>query len=345
MVKASELETAITSGGDYTVSVDNEDGKPAYSWTFTKQNLQRADGKELADVKLGMTVTALDAKEEINSLLTRENPDQTGLIISFEQEGILPVQASVRIYVGALGVEPNNTVYLYYYNPVTGKLDILPYTSKGFKVDQEGYITVNIVHCSDYVVLPNKADPGTYTGSLAQIVLSPAKLTLYTVDTRYGKGEIKVTMPPTFELVKDLKEKTSGTAVGAVTITYKSSNAKVAAVSSNGTITAKGKGTARITATVKLDSGLTKTFTAAVTVKEPGIKIIKSTDTMKLGSTFTFEAAAAGYDKNSIVWMTSKRDVVIINKKTGKATARTKGTDYVEARINNKLVKVKVVVK
>ncbi len=345
VVRAEELEKAIADRQDYTVEVKNEEGKVVYSWTFTKQNLKRAAAKDLADIKLGLTVAKLDANADINNLLTRKNKNQTGLVISFEHEGKLPVQASVRIYVGGLGIEKNTTVYLYYYNPKTGKLDILPYTSKGFKVDKDGYVTINIVHCSDYVLLPNKADASTYTGSLAQIVLSPAKVTLYTGGTKYGRSEIKVTMPSTFELVKSLKEETSGTAVGAVTVTYKSSNTKVATVSGSGAITAKGKGSAKITATVKLYSGLTKTFTTTVTVKEPSITISGKTAAMKLGSTFTFEATAAGYNKNDIVWMTSKRDIVIINKKTGRATAKTKGTDYVEARIDGKTVKVKVVVK
>lgn len=344
-VKASDLKDAIESGKDYTVSVKDENGEEAYSWTFTKQNLQRADVEALSDIKLGLNVMKLDADEEINNLLTRKNENQTGLIIHFEHEGNLPVQASVKIHVGALGVEPDTTVYLYYYNPVTKKLDILPYTSKGYQVDKDGYITINIVHCSDYVILPNKADASTYTGALAQIVLSPAKLTLYTVDTEYGKGKIKVTMPSTLELVKDLKKQTSGTAVGAVTITYKSGNTKVASVDGDGVITAKSKGTAKITATVKLYSGLTKTFTTTVTVKEPGIRITRSAASMKLGSTYTFEAALEGYDKSDIVWTTSKKDIVVINKKTGKATAKTKGTDYVVAGIGTRIVKVKVVIK
>lgn len=345
MVKVSELQAAIASGKDYTVSVKNESGRMSYSWSFTKQNLMRADANVLTDVKLGLTVAKLDTNSAINNLLTGKNKKQTGLIINFEHNGVLPVQASVKIDVGDLGIEKNTTVYLYYYNPETGKLDFLPYTAKGFQVDNDGYITVDIVHCSDYVILPNKADASTRTGSLDQIALSPVKQTLYTGGTKYSKGAIQVTMPSTFKLVKNLRDETPGTAIGAVTITYKSSNTKIATVNSTGAITARSRGTAKITATVKLYSGLTKTFTTSVTVKEPSIKITKSTAAMKLGSTYTFKAGVEGYDENNIVWTTTKKGILVINKKTGKAAANSKGIDYVEASIGGQTVKVKVVVK
>ena len=44
--------------------------------------------------------------------------------------------------------------YIYYYNPTTKQID--PLGSK-YTVDADGNITVQILHCSDYVLLPNAA--------------------------------------------------------------------------------------------------------------------------------------------------------------------------------------------
>ncbi len=97
--------------------------------------------------------------------------------------------------------------------------------------------------------------------------------------------------------------------------------------------------------TVKLYYGKTVNYTTSVVVKEPSLKITRRVATMKVGDTFTFGATVAGYDKSSISWKSTVRNVVVIDKATGKAVAKTKGTDYVEASVNGKTVRVKVVVK
>jgi hypothetical protein len=65
---------------------------------------------------------------------------------------------------------------------------------------------------------------------------------------------------------------------------------------------------------------------------------------MKVGDTFTFKIEAKGLDLKDIVWKTTKKSVVVIDKK-GKATAVSEGTDYVVVSIGNVTKKIKVVVK
>ena len=83
-----------------------------------------------------------------------------------------------------------------------------------------------------------------------------------------SKATIEINLPKTLERVKDLKDKTSGSAIGAVKVTYESGNKKIATVDSSGIITAKKSGKVDIKVTVTLYSGKTKTFKVAVTVKK-----------------------------------------------------------------------------
>jgi hypothetical protein len=190
-----------------------------------------------------------------------------GLMVTFNHEGDLPVQSSVRIYVGDKdGLQPGDKVYLYYYNPETGKLETLPYSS-GYEVDEEGYITIELLHCSDYVLLPEEADPKVVASLREQISITPASQTLYLDETEAAKVSIKIKLPKTLELVNGFEEETSSSAVGAVKVSYRSSNKNVVTVDKNGELTATGKGTAYIYTKVTLYSGKTKTFVTKITVK------------------------------------------------------------------------------
>ena len=255
----------------------------------------------------------------------------------------MPAQAAVRIYVGNLVPDASGKVYVYHYNPETKKLETLPYSS-GYQIDSEGYITVKLLHCSDYVVLPKPASSAVMTSLINQISITAGTGTLYYGGTRDYSTKLTLTLPPTLELVASLEDKTSSSAIGAVVVSYESNNKKVATVSSDGTITATGTGKATIRTTVTLYSGKTKTFTTKVNVKQPSIKFTRSTDSMKVGESFTFEIKAYGLDASLAVWTTTKKSVVVINK-NGKATAKSKGTDYVKVQIGGVTKTIKVVVK
>jgi hypothetical protein len=118
----------------------------------------------------------------------------------------------------------------------------------------------------------------------------------------------------------------------------------VAAVNSKGVITAKGTGKATIITRITLYNGQTKSFKTMVTVKKPYIAFSKSTVKMKTGESFIFELTAYGLEISDIKWSTKMRSILVINKKTGKATAVSKGTDYVIVRTGKKVIKLKVVV-
>jgi hypothetical protein len=254
---------------DLNITVKDEDGKEAYSWNFKGSDLAASD-KDIGQMDLSISVQRAEENEELVKLLgiSQTGSDyQNSILINFGHHGDLPAQASVRIYVGDMGYSEGNRLYLYYRNPETGKLNTLPHSSN-YVVDQDGYITVNIIHCSGYVLLPRQAKSDMITSLRKQISISPKKLTLKLGSKKNSTTTIQVNLPKTLEQVDNLKDKTSTSVLGAVTITYKSNNTKVADVNNKGKITAKKAGKAEITVTVTLYSGKIKTYKVSVTVNK-----------------------------------------------------------------------------
>lgn len=254
---------------DIKFSVKDDDGRERYSWSFSGSEMAAMD-KEISGLDISLSIQKASDNKDLSEQLELETPseekNQNSLVISFGHEGDLPAQASVRMYMGDMGYKEGDKLYLYYYNSETGKLDTLPYSSE-YVVDSEGYITVNIIHCSEYVLVPNKASAGAITSLRNQISVTPNKVTLTLGSKNKSKATIEVNLPKTLELVKDLKDKTSGSAIGAAKVTYKSGNKKIATVDASGIITAKKAGKVEIKVTVTLYSGKTKTFKVSVTVK------------------------------------------------------------------------------
>ncbi|WFR57579.1 bacterial Ig-like domain-containing protein [Anaerocolumna sp. AGMB13025] len=340
---APELfEAAKKAGKNITVSVHDETGKERYSWTFTKDNLTNSK-QELGKVNLYLQVTSVNSTESLKKRLEDNGTKtQNGIVISFSHDGILPSQAGVKLYVGNT-LMAGSIVYLYHYDPETGKLMSVPFNSSS--VDKDGYITIDIVHCSNYVLLEEPAAKGVITPLKNQISITEPKAFLYADGSRDKTSAIHVKLPATLELVTDLSDKTSESAIGGVTITHRSDNNKVAKVDKNGIITAVGVGKVTIYTTVKLYNGESKTFKNSVTVKEAYIQFTKSTSKMSVGDTFTFKVKAYGLDEKDIKWATTKKSIITVNKKTGEVKAVSSGTDYVVVTLLDKEKKLKVVVK
>jgi hypothetical protein len=109
----------------------------------------------------------------------------------------------------------------------------------------------------------------------------------------------------------------------SASLTFKSSNTKIAKVSKTGIITPIAKGSATVTVTMKQNS---KTYTSKikVTVSISNIKITAKTGELYVGETYTFKATAYG-TASKISWSVSDEDVAKISSTTGKLTARSDG--------------------
>lgn len=265
VLKAEVIKKAKEYHKDIVVEVKGSDDKVLYSWTFDKTELSNSD-KEIQDVNLSLKVSK--APEDAGYWgEQKEDEDAVALVIDFAHEGILPAQARVRIYVGDQeGITPGTRVYLYHNNEQTGKLETVPY---GYHVivDEEGYITINILQCSDYVILTKEADAGRYVSLRNQIKVNITNVYLYMSEGK-TRSRIQVKLPVTLEWVGSLDDPTRQSAMGGVTVSFTSSDDKIATVDSEGNITAKAPGKAIITATITLYSKKIKKVDIVVIVKE-----------------------------------------------------------------------------
>jgi hypothetical protein len=135
----------------------------------------------------------------------------------------------------------------------------------------------------------------------------------------------------TIYVKKSFTLKVSGTKKKA---TYKSSNKKVATVSSKGVVKAVKKGTSTIT--VKVNG---KTLKCKITVKNPTLN--KTSLSLNKGKTYTLKVSNG---VGTVKWSTSNKSVATVTNK-GKVTAVKSGTATISAKVSGITLKCTVKVK
>lgn len=131
-------------------------------------------------------------------------------------------------------------------------------------------------------------------------------------------------------------------------VSWKSSNEKVATVDENGYVTAKGKGTAKITATTTDGSNLSATCT--VTVKQMVTMIVNTMSINRSTKNVTKKLPVMvgnNASNNKLNYKSSNNKVVSVNSK-GQITAKAKGTATIKITPNdgsNIVVNYRVTVK
>ena len=119
-------------------------------------------------------------------------------------------------------------------------------------------------------------------------------------------------------------------------VTWRSSNTRVATVDSRGTVRAVGKGTASITATAKDGSGKRSSCTITVTQPVTGISLNRTSASMKTGNTLSLSASVSPLSANNrgLTWKSSNTSVVTVNS-TGQVKAVGRGTATITAVAND----------
>ncbi len=146
---ANLLAAAKTNRRDLTVRViDADNRQPSYSWTFKGSDLA-ASSAPVGDVNFSLTICRTD-----ETALSGELPKESkGLVLTFRHSGLLPSAASVTFSAKDRGFQPGQKLYFYYYNPDTGSVEK---QNQEYTVDADGNVTVQISHCSDYLLTPQK---------------------------------------------------------------------------------------------------------------------------------------------------------------------------------------------
>ena len=156
-------------------------------------------------------------------------------------------------------------------------------------------------------------------------VVKVAKITLNKTTASVGKGktmQLTATVTPTNATNK--------------AVTWKSSNTKIATVSSTGKVTAKSAGTVTITCTAKDGSGKKATCKVAVTESKPPVKptvkvtkvtLNKKTATLSPKETLTLKATVTPTNATNkgVTWKSSNTKIATVSS-TGKVTAKAAGT-------------------
>ncbi len=310
-----------------------EDG---ISWTIHGDEIEQGKDRDTPIDFKDIDLKAKLGAGEIPKEVLEELAEQTGaeaeteiLLLSLFHEGTFGFKARLSLNIGSQLT--GRTANLFYYNKATGKLELISMAT----VDSEGNIVFPFAHASDYAIVID--DGAKLQAELDKITLTPAKKTLYVGGNTGRSTTLKLSLP---DSLSTLAEEDSL----YLKTTYTSSNTKIATVTAEGKVTAKKAGKAVITATITSGEH-TKTLKSNITVNKASIKIVKSKESLKKGQSFTYTAAGYGITKDKITWVTIEKAIVVIDKKTGKAIAKTTGTDTVVVKYGTIKESIKVTVK
>ncbi len=305
------------------------------SWVLKGSNVEDNETKEpdrLKDIDLQAELgTNQIPKEAIKALADKTGADDTGELqqLSLSHEGDFGFHAQLTLNVG--NNMAGRTANLYYYNTDTKELEYV-YAAM---VNKNGNVTFGFDHASDYAIAMDQGEL-VHAELLKASVEAEEKVVYIGGDT--GKTTaLKISLP---DAIGALSEEDSLNPV----ITYTSSNPKVASVDMEGKIKAKKQGKAIITVTIKAGEASVD-LKSVITVKQAYITLVKEKKSFNQGESFTYKALGYGVTTNKITFRTSMRSILVINKKSGKATARSKGTDYMTAEYGNVRKVIKVIVK
>jgi uncharacterized protein YjdB len=166
------------------------------------------------------------------------------------------------------------------------------------------------------------------------VAVKSVKLNRSSYDLEKGKKmQLKATVSPSNATDKTVK--------------WTSSNTKVATVDSAGKVTAKGNGSASITATTT-DGAKKASCKVTVKTSAKSLKLNKTGAAMNKGKTLQLKVTAYSptsvYPKQ-ITWKSSNASVATVNS-AGKVTAKKSGTAYIYAKAwNGVFAKCKITVR
>lgn len=255
MVTKDSILSATEGTKKLVVKIVNANPSKSYTVTIPQSELKKMS--EAIDI----TVKALSSSQQkVNSILS-----SNGVKASSAYVVSMPInntKGGIKVTTPVLSssAEVGSSVYVYRYNSKSGKLEEIANSKRTVLKDKtasiEGYSG------NDYVVTNKSIDGKNVTTLLDKSKVSVNKATV----KKGNKTSIKVSLPLDLVVKTGLKQSVPYGKQAAV-VTYKSSDKKIAKVSKDGTVKAKGKGTATISVKIKLADGKVKTVKKNVVVK------------------------------------------------------------------------------
>ena len=233
-VKNEEMEIdksifEAINGTDKEVSFAQEDGTV---WTFAGKDITDENLESIGNIKISVSsIPEEENRDQIESL------DPGARVIHFDYHGILPGKATVKVKVDNPDDLMGKDLTFYYFNPETQQAEKV---QGPLSIDKDGYVTVEIEHCSDYFLSEDD------TLHIPVITLEKEEIELIEGETE----QLKVIVTP------------EGTEID-----YISSNEEVATIDKDGLIEAKSAGSTEII--VKAGEAEKK---IKVTVKEEAVE-------------------------------------------------------------------------
>lgn len=189
-------------------------------------------------------------------------------------------------------------------------------------VDSQGTIK-GLVNGSATITATSKANAKIYKTVAVKVSTKTVKVNKTALSLMAGKTEtLKATAAPADSVDK--------------TVTWKSSNTKVATVDSKGKVTAKAKGTATVTATVKGAKEVKVKVTVTAPVAASSVKVNKTSFTLNKGNSYTLvpTVSPSNTTNKTIKWKSANTKIATVDSK-GKVTAVGSGTVKITATTSN----------
>lgn len=239
------LILAKESGQNLTINITNGDSK-SYTVSIPASELKKVTS---TSKELNVAVTMVkDIKVAANS---------QG-VLSIGSEGTLIAGMVITVPVrDILSLPAGKKVFIYQKNAKTGKLEEVPNNVK--TIAKNGTLKLSTLSGGTYVICTEKVKEAI---KLVDRVTVSVKNSV----TQGKKLKISVDLPKEIAKVSTF---VYGDPLGQeeAKVTYQISNKDIATVSKDGTVTAKKKGTVKITITVTLENGQKKKFSKTITVK------------------------------------------------------------------------------
>ena len=197
--------------------------------------------------------------------------------------------------------------------------------------------STTITWMSSNPLIATVSSNGVVTGKKAGTVTITAKAFSKSVTKTIKVVEPSLKVTGSTSLYRGKTTTLKATTSYSTKVTWKSSKPSIATVSSSGVVTGKKAGTVYIYA-----NAYGKSVKYKLTIKEPALKLNKSSSSIYKGKTTTLKATTSYRTK--VTWKSSNSSIATVSS-TGDVTGKKAGTAYIYANAYGKSVKCKVTVK